>query len=95
MAIFKKSSRKHASYESSGVKKFFIGLLIVLLAAAILGGFWFLSQLGPRDVDYREIDYNSDIPESVKHCSSGVSSWKPSLKRCLRSVRHGQKTSFY
>ncbi|MFT5837340.1 MAG: hypothetical protein ACI9ZV_000845, partial [Candidatus Azotimanducaceae bacterium] len=66
MAIFKKSSRKHASYESSGVKKFFIGLLIVLLAAAILGGFWFLSQLGPRDVDYREIDYNSDIPESVK-----------------------------
>jgi hypothetical protein len=66
MAIFKKSSRRHLSHESSGIKKFFIGLLIVLLALAILGGFWFLSQLGPRDVDFRDIDYSAEVPESVK-----------------------------
>lgn len=54
------------SHETSGVKKFFIGLLIVLLAVAILGGFWFLSQLGPKKVDYRDLDYNSEVPESVK-----------------------------
>lgn len=66
MAIFKKSSRRHLSHESSGIKKFFIGLLIVLVALAILGGFWFLSQLGPKDVDYRNIDYSAEVPESVK-----------------------------
>ncbi|MGZ0707868.1 SUMF1/EgtB/PvdO family nonheme iron enzyme [Coraliomargarita sp. W4R53] len=66
MAIFKKSSDRHLPHETSGVKKFFIGLLIVLLALAVLGGFWFLSQLGPKNVDFRNFDYSLEVPESVK-----------------------------
>jgi len=66
MAIFKKSSHRHLSHETSGVKKFFIGLLIVLLALAILGGFWFLSQLGPKDVDFRDFQYRVEVPDSIK-----------------------------
>jgi hypothetical protein len=66
MAIFKKSPRNRMPHETSGVKKFFIGLFIVLLAVAILFGFWFLSQLGPKDVDFRNFDYNIEVPESVK-----------------------------
>jgi len=66
MAFFKKSSHRHLPHETSGVKKFFFGLLIVVLALAILSGFWFLSQLGPRNVDFRDFDYNLEVSESVK-----------------------------
>jgi hypothetical protein len=66
MANFKKSSHRHLPHETSGVKKFFFGLLIVVLALAILGGFWFLSQLGPKDVDFRDFDYSVEVPDSVK-----------------------------
>ncbi|WPJ94167.1 SUMF1/EgtB/PvdO family nonheme iron enzyme [Coraliomargarita algicola] len=66
MANFKKSSHRHLPHASSGIKKFVIGLLIVVLALAILAGFWFLSQLGPKDVDYRDLNYSVEVPESVK-----------------------------
>lgn len=66
MANFKKSSRQRLPHETSGLKKFSIGLLIVVLAVGILSGFWFLSQLGPKNVDFRELDFDSEVPESVK-----------------------------
>jgi hypothetical protein len=66
MPIFKKFFRKRYPHESSGLKKFFIGLLVVFLSIAVLGLFWFLSQLGPKEVDYRELDVNFEIPESVQ-----------------------------
>ena len=66
MAIFKKSFRKRYPHESRGLKKFFIGLLAVCLAIAVLGGFWFLSQLGPKEVDYRQLDIDTEIPEAVQ-----------------------------
>ena len=66
MAIFKKSSRKRLSHEISGLKKYLLALLIVGLAAGVLVGFWFLSQLGPRDVDFRDFKTNTVVPESVK-----------------------------
>lgn len=66
MAIFKKSFRKHRSYETSGLKKCFIALMIVGLAASILGGFWFLSQLGPKDVDFRDFKTRTEVPEALK-----------------------------
>ena len=66
MAIFKKSSRKRLSHEISGLKKYLLAFLIVGLAAGILVGFWFLSQLGPRDVDFRDFKTNTVVPESVK-----------------------------
>lgn len=66
MAIFKKSSRKRLSHEISGLKKYLLALLIVGLAAGILVGFWFLSQLGPRNVDFRDFKTNTVVPESVK-----------------------------
>lgn len=66
MAIFKKSSRKRLSHEISGLKKYLLALLIVGLAAGVLVGFWFLSQLGPRNVDFRDFKTNTVVPESVK-----------------------------
>ncbi|MBL6912382.1 MAG: SUMF1/EgtB/PvdO family nonheme iron enzyme [Puniceicoccaceae bacterium] len=66
MAIFKKSSRKRLPHEISGLKKYLLALLIVGLAAGVLVGFWFLSQLGPRNVDFRDFKTNTVVPESVK-----------------------------
>ena len=53
-------------HETSGLKKFCIAVLIVGLAASVLGGFWFLSQLGPKDVDFRNFKSSTEVPESVK-----------------------------
>ena len=66
MAIFKKSSRKLLPHETSGVKKFFKRLLVVVAALAVLGGFWFLSQFGPKDVDFRNFDYTVELSDSIK-----------------------------
>ena len=66
MAIFKKSTRKRLPHETSGTKKFFRGLLISAIALSVLGGFWFLGQLGPKDVDFRDFNYNMEVLDSVK-----------------------------
>ena len=66
MAIFKKPSRKLLFRERSGVKKFFKGLLLLVIALCVLGGFWVLSQLGPKDVDFRNFDFNIELSDSIK-----------------------------
>ena len=66
MAIFKKSIRKRLPHETSGTIKFFRGLLISVIALTVLGGFWVLSQLGPKDVDYRDFNYNMEVVDSIK-----------------------------
>lgn len=66
MAIFKKSSRKLLPHETSGAKKFIKGLLVALITVVGLGGFWFLSQLGPKDVDYRNSDFTVELSDSIK-----------------------------
>ena len=66
MAIFKKSIRKRLPHETSGTIKFFKGLLISVIAMTVLGGFWVLSQLGPKDVDYRDFNYNMEVVDSIK-----------------------------
>ena len=47
--------RPRLPHESSPLKKFFVVCSILALALLVLGGFWFLSKMGPRDVDYREV----------------------------------------
>ena len=66
MAIFKKPSRKLLLRETSGVKKFFKGLLVVVTALVVLGGFWFLSHLGPKDVDFRNFDFSVELSDTIK-----------------------------
>lgn len=66
MAIFKKSSRRRLSHETRGLKKVLLALLVVCAGALILGGFLFLSQLGPKDVDFREMDFSREISSEVK-----------------------------
>ena len=66
MAIFKKSIRKRLPHETSGTIKFFRGLLISVIALTVLGGFWVLSQLGPKDVDFRDFNYNMEVVDSIK-----------------------------
>lgn len=66
MAIFKKPSRKLLLHETSGVKKFFKGLLVVVTTLVVLGGFWFLSKLGPKDVDFRDSDFTVELSDTIK-----------------------------
>ena len=66
MAIFKKSTCKILPIEISGAKKVFRGLLISAIALTVLVGFWFLSQLGPKDIDYRDFSYDMEILDSIK-----------------------------
>ncbi len=66
MAIFKQSSHKRLSHESGPLKKFLFVVLVLGACALVLVGFWFLSQLGPKDVDFRELDLSGDVPEEVK-----------------------------
>ena len=39
---------------------------MISLGVATLFGFWFLSQLGPKDVDMSKIGSPSEVPEAVK-----------------------------
>lgn len=66
MAIFKKFFRKRYPHESSGLKKFLIVVLVIVMSVTVLGGFWFLSQLGPKEVDYRQLATNTEIPEAIQ-----------------------------
>ena len=52
MVHLKKSLTSRRSYETSGLKRFMIVLLIVIACTGVLGLFWFLSQFGPKEVDY-------------------------------------------
>ena len=52
MLRLKKSLRSRRSYETSGLKRFMVVLLIVMACTGVLGLFWFLSQFGPKEVDY-------------------------------------------
>ncbi|MFU8848859.1 MAG: SUMF1/EgtB/PvdO family nonheme iron enzyme [Opitutales bacterium] len=65
MAIFKKQHRSRLPHESSPLKKFFLACGLIALAALVLGGFWFLSQMGPRDVDYTEVALVGVVPDEL------------------------------
>lgn len=56
MAVFKKSSRSRSSrpfYKRSRFRRRFLPVLAVVAALSVLGGFWFLSQLGPKKINYQ------------------------------------------
>lgn len=65
MAKFNKKSRPRLPHESSPLRKFLIAFAIIILAVLVLGGFWFLSQMGPRDVDYRDVAVVDDVTEEL------------------------------
>lgn len=52
-------------HEPHPLKPLFVGLFIIVCAGVVLGGFWFLSKMGPRDVDYRDIQVSTEVPEDV------------------------------
>lgn len=66
MAIFKKSLLKPLSILARVLKKYLFSLLMISLGAFIFGGFWFLSQLGPKDVDFSEIKPRAEVSEAAK-----------------------------
>lgn len=65
MAKFKKQSRPRQPHESNPLRKLFFVCLILLLAVVVLGGFWFLSKMGPRDVDYRDVVMVDEITDEL------------------------------
>ena len=66
MAIFKKSLQKPLSKLVRALKKYLFSLLMISLGVSIFGGFWFLSQLGPKNVDFSEIKPRAEVSEAAK-----------------------------
>ena len=65
MAKFKQKSRPRLPHEPSPLRRFLVVVLVLSLAVLVIGGFWFLSKMGPRDVDYREVAALSEVPEEL------------------------------
>ncbi|CAA6676521.1 Unannotated [Lentimonas sp. CC4] len=61
MVHLKKSSPPRRSHETSGLKRFMLTLFIFLGCAGVLALFWFLSQLGPKEVDYRTLNTKTEV----------------------------------
>jgi hypothetical protein len=66
MAKFKSKSRSKLFRKSSPYRKVLIFFVFLLAAAGVLGGFWFLSNMGPRKVDYRDLRTMEEISEESK-----------------------------
>jgi hypothetical protein len=64
MPLFKRLFRRRIGGEPSGLQKALFGLLILCLAAGFLVGAWFLSQLGPRDIDFQNFQVDTAISEA-------------------------------
>jgi formylglycine-generating enzyme required for sulfatase activity len=62
----KKSSPSRRSHNTSGLKRVIVVLFIILGCAGVLAFFWFLSQLGPKEVDYRTLDTSVEISTEVQ-----------------------------
>jgi tetratricopeptide (TPR) repeat protein len=66
MVHLKKSSPSRRSHETSGLKRIMLAILIFLGCAGVLALFWFLSQLGPKQVDYRALNTKVEISAETK-----------------------------
>ncbi|MEM1223192.1 MAG: hypothetical protein AAGH40_10535, partial [Verrucomicrobiota bacterium] len=62
----KKFKRAHIDNEKSPVQRAVFILLIVCVCAGVLWGFWFLSRLGPQDVDYRDLKDNFKVTDEMR-----------------------------
>lgn len=68
MGIFKKSSHSH---DSSVLRRILYAVLILVICGLVLGGFWFLSMLGPKEVDYYDVQLEEqNISEEIKELES-------------------------
>ena len=63
--MFKKSTERRLSHETSALKRFFQIVLIAVLAVGVLAGFWLLTKLGPQDVDYRKMNQRVEVSEEL------------------------------
>ncbi len=65
MAKLNKSPERHLSHEPTAFKRFMLVLLVLFIAVAVLVGFWFLSKLGPQNVDYREVRAGLEVSDDI------------------------------
>ncbi|MEC7274256.1 MAG: hypothetical protein VXU48_03315, partial [Verrucomicrobiota bacterium] len=66
MAIFKNQIATPSSRMRRMLKQSLFPFSMIFLGVAILWGFWFISQLGPKDVDMSKIRSPFEVPEAVK-----------------------------
>lgn len=59
-------TRRRHSHEPHPLRGLFIACWVILGSALVLGAFWFLSKMGPRDVDYRELQVSTEISPEVR-----------------------------
>lgn len=61
----KRRSRHRHSHEPHPLKPLFVGLFIFFVSVFVLTGFWFLTKIGPQDVDDEQLAISSEIPEEI------------------------------
>lgn len=66
MVNLKKSPSRRRSRNTGGLKRFMFVLLILVGCVGVLAFFWFLSQLGPKEVDYRSLNTTVEISDEAK-----------------------------
>lgn len=59
----KKTRRHRAPYEAGPLKRFMLVFGALFLCFGVLAGFWFLSSMGPKPVDYSTLDVGEAVPE--------------------------------
>ncbi|MEM7791479.1 MAG: SUMF1/EgtB/PvdO family nonheme iron enzyme, partial [Verrucomicrobiota bacterium] len=62
----KKFKRAHLRDEKTPLQRAAIVFLVVCVCAGILWCFWFLSSLGPQDVDYRDLKDNFKVTDEMR-----------------------------
>ncbi|MGB0409585.1 MAG: SUMF1/EgtB/PvdO family nonheme iron enzyme [Opitutales bacterium] len=65
MALFKNNKRFRLPHETSPLRHTLFVVLIVVLALLVLGGFWLLSQMGPKKVDYNKLSTHEEVPQDL------------------------------
>lgn len=65
MPLFKKKSLSRHPQKRKLLRKCLFGVLMLLLASSVLGGFWLLSKLGPRDVDFDNVVLDVEVTDEL------------------------------
>lgn len=65
MPLFKKKSSSRHPHEKKLLRKWLFGILVLFAACSILGGFWLLSKLGPREVDFDNLVPDVEVTDEL------------------------------
>ena len=65
MPLFKKKSLSRRPHERKLLRQCLFAISVLLLACLVLGGFWLLSNLGPREVDFDNLVIDVEVSDEL------------------------------